>query len=216
MKKHAIIISGIVALSAAGNVQAADKSWYVSGQVGVRAVEEQTISAGGGTISLEQHNGLYASAAIGRYFNQSGIGFRGEIETAWRDAGRISRFDVNNVATPVTGDGLSALSVMANGIVDFNNQSRFTPYLGAGVGIISLDGDINAGANMISDSTTAFGVQAIGGVDTRISDTVSLFADLRYQKAINPSLTLVGSAGSGDVAVDYDSYTVGVGIRFRF
>ena len=216
MKICAVLMSSVVTVMASGNVLASDQSWYAAGQIGVRAVEDQSIDIGAGNIDLEQHNGLYASAAIGRAFRQNGIGFRAEIETAWRGAGRISRFSVNNIPTAVTGDGLTALSVMANGIVDFNNGSRFTPYLGAGIGLISLKGDIDAGLNRISDSATGIGVQAIGGLDTRITQSVSLFADLRYQKAFEPSLTLVGSAGSGEVTVDYDAFTVGAGIRLRF
>ena len=214
-KSVAILLSAAGGL-VAGHAHASDHQWYASGQVGVRAVEQQAITAPSVAIDLEQHNGLYASFALGRYFDRDGIGFRGELETAYRDGGRISQFSVNNASTAVSGDGLSSWSLMANGIVDFNNRSRFTPYVGAGIGVIRLDGDIQSPGNFIDDTATVFGAQGIVGVDIRLSKSVSAFTDLRYQKAFGSEMTLVGTAGSGAVDVDYDAYTVGAGIRLSF
>ena len=155
---------GALALSLlASAAQASDKQWYASGQVGVRAVEQQVITAPGASISLEQHNGLFASFATGKIFDDDGVGLRGELEISYRDGGRINRFSVNDAPIPVTGDSLSSWSAMANGLIDFNNRSRFTPYVGAGLGVIMIDGDIQSPGNSISDSTSALGVQESPG-----------------------------------------------------
>lgn len=215
--KRSITLSSILAVAMlAGAAEASDRQWYASGQAGVRAVEQQSIEAPGVAISLEQHNGVFASFAVGRFFDTDGVGFRGELEASYRDGGRINRFSVNTAPAAVSGNSLSSWSVMANGMIDFNNRSRFTPYIGAGVGVVMIDGDIQSPGNSISDSSSTFGVQGIAGVDVRISDSVSAFTDFRYQKAIDAELTLIGSAGNGIVDVEYDAYTFGAGIRVRF
>ncbi|GJL91920.1 outer membrane protein [Hyphococcus sp.] len=202
---------------AAGQAAAEDKgSWYASGQFGVRAVEQEEFSAPGLAAEFELHNGIYASGAIGRSFNAGGINLRLEGETAWRGGGDVRNYTVNGGGVPVAGNGISALSFMANGFVDFENASRFTPYIGAGVGVAKLSSDISDGANSLNDSATSFAAQGVVGIDVAVSERVSVFTDLRYFKASGTTMTLQGSAGSGDVNVDYDAYTVGLGLKLNF
>ncbi|MEO1243336.1 MAG: OmpW family outer membrane protein [Pseudomonadota bacterium] len=213
MYKSAVIAAAV--LSTGATASAKDGDWYASGQFGVRAVEREEATAPGVDIDVELSNGLYLSGAVGRAFGTKGPQLRLEGEVAWR-GGKLNNFDINNVPVAVTGNGFSALSFMTNGYADFNNRSRFTPYIGAGVGVAQIKGDINAGANLLDDTATAFAIQGIGGVDIEVTENASLFADLRYFRAIGTTMTLTGSAGSGDVDVEYDAYTVGAGIRIRF
>jgi OmpA-OmpF porin, OOP family len=217
VRKLSVIAAVIAATSLTSTANAANEAndWYISGQFGVRAVERETATAPGVDIDTELGNGLYLSGAVGHRLNSDGIGLRVEGEVAWR-GGNLNNFDINNVPAPVTGDGFSALSVMANGYVDFNSGSSFTPYIGAGVGLARIAGDIDAGGNAIDDTATAFAVQGIAGVDVSLTDTVSLFADLRYFRAIGATMTLTGTAGAGDVDVEYDAFTLGIGARIKF
>lgn len=194
---------------------AEDGGLYASGQLGVRAIEQQTANAPGVIIDGELDNGLYLAGAVGYKFKSDGIGFRLEGEVAWR-GGNLNNLNINGAPVAVTGDGFSALSVMGNGYVDFNNGSAFTPYLGAGIGLARIKGDINAGANILNDTATVVAVQGIGGVDLAVTKNVSVFADLRYFKALDTRMTLNGSAGTGDIDVNYDAYTVGLGLRIKF
>lgn len=74
---RSITLSSALAVAILASVaEASDKQWYASGQVGVRAVEQQSIEAPGAAISLEQHNGVFASFAVGRFFDNDGVGFR--------------------------------------------------------------------------------------------------------------------------------------------
>lgn len=213
MWKSTLFVS--VVFFAGANASAEDGDWYASGQFGVRAIEREAATAPGVDIDVELDNGLYLSGAVGRYIKTSGPGLRVEGEFAWR-GGNLNSFDINGVPAAVTGDGFSALSFMVNGYVDFKNRSRFTPYIGAGAGVARINGDINGGGNILSDSATSFAFQAIGGVDVAVTKNASIFADLRYFRAVGTSMTLMGTAGSGDVDIDYDAYTVGVGVRLRF
>ena len=212
---YKLAVSAAAVLSLVANASAKDGDWYASGQFGVRAIERERATAPGVDIDVELDNGLYLSGAAGRTFGSEGPQLRLEGEVAWR-GGKLNNVDINNVPVTVTGNGFSALSVMANSYIDFNNRSRFTPYVGAGIGVARIKGDINAGANVLNDTATAFAFQGIGGVDIAVTENASLFADLRYFRTVGTTMTLTGSAASGDVDVEYDAYTVGAGIRIRF
>lgn len=194
---------------------AEDGNLYASGQVGVRAVEQQSAHTSAVIIDGELDNGLYLAGAAGYKFKSDDIGFRVEGEIAWR-GGNLNNLNINGAPVAVTGDGFSALSFMGNGYIDFNNGSAFTPYLGAGIGLARIKGDIDAGANVLSDSATAIAFQGVGGVDLAVTKNISVFADLRYFKALDTRMTLNGSAGTGDIDVEYDAYTVGLGLRVKF
>ena len=199
-----------------GTAASADEgAWYMSGQIGVRAVEQQTAQAPGTAIEGELDNGLYLGGALGYEFPSEGVGFRLEAEVASR-GGNLNNLSINGAEVPATGEGFSAISFMGNGYVDFNNSSSFTPYLGGGLGIARVNGDIVSGTNSVNDTATSFAIQGIGGVDVSVTRNISVFADIRYFKALDTSLTLIGSAGSGGLDVDYDAFTVGIGARFRF
>tara|TARA_R110002033_G_scaffold73822_3_gene125145 strand:- start:645 stop:1289 length:645 start_codon:yes stop_codon:yes gene_type:complete len=214
MLKNGICAAGLFMIMSSPAL-AEDGGLYVSVQAGVRAVEQQSAQAAAVMIDGELDNGLYLSGAVGYKFKSDGTGFRVESELAWR-GGNLNHLDVNGVPVAVTGDGFSALSFMGNGYVDFNNRSAFTPYLGAGIGMARIKGDIDAGANSLDDTATVIAVQAIGGVDLAVTDGISVFADLRYFKALDTTMTLNGSTGTGDIEVDYDAYTVGLGVRMQF
>ncbi len=215
MLKGLSILAVCVALAGGQGAYAKEDAWYVSGQLGVRAVEREEISAPGLAVDFELHNGIYGSGAIGRAFKAGAINLRLEGETAWRGGGDIRMYTVNGAGAAVAGKGVAALSLMANGFVDFENASRFTPYVGGGLGVARLSSDISDGANLLDESATSLAAQGVVGLDVGLSDRLSIFTDLRYFKVFNTTMTLQGSAGSGDVDVDYDAYTFGLGLRLK-
>lgn len=214
-QKAVATIVGAIGVFVGGAAAAAEGQWYVSGEIGVRAVEREEALAPGVALDMELGNGLFAAAAAGRYFGAVGPALRLEGEVAWR-GGKLNRLDVNGEAVAVVGDGLSALSVMTNAYLDFHNKSRVTPFIGAGVGVSKLYGDLATGANVINDSATAFSLQAIAGVDVALTSSASLFTDFRYFRTEGAEMRLTGDAGAGTVEIDYDAFTVGAGVRVRF
>lgn len=213
MLKTVLIVSTVIFTGT--HAYADDANWYASGQIGLRAIEQQTAMAAGTNIEVELDNAVFLSGAIGRSFRSDDLSVRLESEISWRSGG-LNRLDVNGIANAAVGDGFSALSFMANGYLDFENDSRFTPYVGAGAGVVSIKGDIQAGANVLDDSVTAFAFQGIAGIDISISESVSLFTDFRYFDASGTTMTLTGSAGSGDLDTDYNAFTIGAGLRLKF
>lgn len=75
---------------------------------------------------------------------------------------------------------LQSSSYMANAIYHLPTNSPFELYGGAGLGLVHTNIDNGAGNHGGSD---VLGWQMLGGVDYRVSDQTSLFAEYRYQNA---------------------------------
>lgn len=150
-------------------------------------------------------------AALGALGYDYGNGVRGELEVGYRDNdgeividGPEGFFDSANV---------KALTIMANGLYDYDTGSSFTPFIGFGLGAAQVDGDFTG--IFSDDKAWAFAYQFIGGLNIGMSDRMELFADYRY-------LATAGLEWDFDVipdVVDHDEYrshTVTGGIRVRF
>ena len=75
---------------------------------------------------------------------------------------------------------LQSSSYMANAIYHLPTNSPFELYGGAGIGAINTNIDNGIGNH---GGSTVLGWQALGGVDYRVSDQASIFAEYRYQNA---------------------------------
>ncbi len=72
--------------------------------------------------------------------------------------------------------------VFLNAYYDFNEGSRFRPYLGAGVGLV--DTAINyspSGSPIIDDSATAFAYQGRAGASYNVNGPLDVFAEYTYR-----------------------------------
>lgn len=75
---------------------------------------------------------------------------------------------------------LQSSSYMANAIYHLPTNMPFELYGGAGIGAINTNIDNGVGNH---GGSTVLGWQALGGVDYRVSDQASIFAEYRYQNA---------------------------------
>lgn len=121
----------------------------------------------------------------------------------------IGLYDINgayigSASTPGTGN-VSLLTVMANGYLDFkmrNNQgaiSRWSPYVGGGLGIGSLTSPSCSLPNctlIAGGSGTGFAYQLKAGVSYRANDTSRLFLEGGY----------LGLTGTQAGNVNYDAF----------
>jgi len=100
---------------------------------------------------------------------------------------------------------IESSSYMANLIYHLPTGSPFEIYGGAGIGAVQTNFDNNAGNH---GGSTVLGWQALGGVDYRVSEQASLFAEYRYQNAHNVNaggLTQIGNT----------SNNLSVGVKWR-
>jgi len=190
---------------------AAAQDNYVSGQIGLRAVEDIEGSLSGGTIDLELDNALYFSGALGRKFGQ----WRFEAEIASR-GGSFNALTINGVDVGATGNGLSAASLMANAIFDFRPEQQWTPYVGAGLGVAQVSANFAGVGGAIDGEETALALQIIGGISYDVTETATIFMDLRYFRVQETDYTLIAPLGTSPASLQFDGYTLGIGLSFSF
>lgn len=189
----------LVALPAVAAEQS--KGFYLGAGVGAVQPLDSDISGTGISAEADYDPGFAAMGMAGFHY---GNGFRTELELghSWAD-----------IDTP-SGD-TSVLSIMLNGLYDFRNESRFTPYLGLGVGGANVNfSDVApVGTTRLDDDAWTFAYQGIAGVSYAVNNQWDLFADYRYLGTIDSELT---TASGRDVDAEYSDHRIMIGFRFNF
>lgn len=141
-----------------------------------------------------------------------GNGLRTELELGFRQN------NVSNIDTSIDksdGGETRADLAMVNVIYGFENESRFTPYLGAGVGIAHVSHGLvqSVAGDTVHDDYVAPAGQAIAGVSVDLNPHWKAFADYRFL-----ATTSQGTINSGGVDVDsrFRSQTVNFGLLRKF
>ncbi|MFQ5717733.1 MAG: outer membrane protein, partial [Nitrospinales bacterium] len=151
--------------------------------------------------------GLSFAHAAGFKFDS---GFRAEAEFSYRDAD-LDRAFSSAGSTVINGD-INIKSWLFNAVYDFETYTRFTPYLGYGVGValqegsLSTIGGIPAGLGKGTDVTFAY--QILTGVVYSLNDNVDVGVGYRYFGTSNPDF--------GFFASEIDIHNLEVTLRYYF
>ncbi len=185
---------------------------YVSAAGGVNIEQEHPLDDNG----IGYHHGVSmnpgwaGTAAFGVHLP---YGFRTELEGGYRFN---TVHDVHGFASPATGGHEDSWSAMWNVLYDIRNPTRFTPYIGGGLGAVWLSYENVhpvAGTTAGISDNMLFAMQAIGGVDYKISDHFSTYAQYEY---MSPFHTHADLAGGGEVDTRYQNHTIMVGLKYAF
>ncbi len=211
-----VVVLSLFAVPAfAGNV-------YVSGFGGLTILNDSEILSDDFNgvdveLDLKYKTGWNAGGALGYDFGK----FRTEIEINHRNNGLDSldgTAELNNVSIsaefPLSGS-VSSTSFLINGIIDFENKSSITPYIGAGLGFANLNLDITEISGIevdAEDSTTEFAYQLIVGAGIAMSKNIDLTLDYRFLGSNDPTF----SNTVGTVDVESHSHNINAGIRLNF
>lgn len=171
------------------------------------------------------------AVAVGYDFSTiSPVNARAELEYTYKnkttfdaDAASVTTFNSydENVPAKYTNT-LRTQSLMLNGYYDFKNQSKFTPYVSAGVGVTRIknnlkDTDIPDGEYDFSKSDNHFTWSAGLGVAYNVSQNVALDLSYRYVDAGKFEFKHTHSS-SEDTSVKFKqtSNDFALGIRYSF
>ncbi|MFZ4762632.1 MAG: outer membrane protein [Alphaproteobacteria bacterium] len=197
--------------------QADNRKFYVAANAGLSLQQKTSFNyASGANVKTDFDNGYGLSASFG--YDTGKIwslgGFRPEIEVGYRES------DVNthrlNGGSPLAGPTgrVSNLYAMANIIHDFHTGSKFTPYLGAGLGIARVDASgfgVSAIPAVLSDKDNALAYQAIAGVSYQLNNKTALTLDYRY---FATEKAKVQSAVGNNTEIRNATNNVTVGVRY--
>ena len=110
-------------------------------------------------------------------------------------------------------------SYMGFAYVDVVNESKFTPYAGAGLGVARISTEdmktsIIGAANTAGDEKTVFSYAFKAGLDYEIAKNTSIFTEATYQNFASHK-----AKESNKATVSYDSsdqFAVTAGLKFKF
>ena len=161
-------------------------------------------------------NGVLVKGAMGYAWQiVPVIQVRAELELAYRTySADKSNYNGNSVV--LEGDS-SYLSGMANGILDFKTGTKFTPYIGIGLGAsrVSWNTVKQPGASTyIDDSDTVFAYQGIVGLAYDIKPELKIELEYRYFHAKDVS---VRNSTGVQASIDGNTnHSFLIGVRYFF
>lgn len=202
-----LAVVAVGAALAAGEAQAGEDGPYVSVFGGVSLPQDTDMEIRPTDPSL--FGIAFIPATI--YFDPSGVGgaavgyqwnslaFEGEVAFR-REQVDSERIPFSPDPIPLEGHQ-DATTLMANVYYNFDNDSRFTPYVGAGAGVAFLSLKAGTpGSPPIEVDDTAAAFQAIAGLSYAMSDSASIGLEYRYFAAQRPSyeIDLGGATATAD------------------
>lgn len=194
MKQGLLIAAASVAMLATPAIASADDTagWYLRANLGYGTHQDIELS---GDLTSDFGNGIQSEGNAAMSFGVGydfGNNWRLELDgdSLWTDNGSIS-------GEAGTSAKLRTTSTMLNAIYDFDDFNGWSPYLGAGAGLVrskldaTTNGPVNPACSTISstpesfcrfsDSDVTFGWQALAGLGYRISDNIIWDTHYSYQ-----------------------------------
>jgi len=182
---------------------------YVSGNIGFAMLSDSDITDStvpGITLDSEFDTGLALGVALGYGFGKTRI--EGEIAYQKNDFDKIG---VLGVSFDASGDA-TTLAFLLNGYYDFTNNSRFTPYVSAGLGFARIEvNDFSVpilGVPPESDDDTVFAYQIGAGVGYAVSKNVTIDVKYRYFATSDPKFDTTEA--------EFASHNLLFGVRVNF
>lgn len=155
----------------AGSAQAAERKLYFAASASINKFLE--IDDSGVIANFDPGYGFLFAFGVdnGRFRVEGEIGYRSA------DVDELGAF---GLLGPGNGD-MSVLSFMGNGYYDFESpNSNWTPYVGAGVGIIDSDLEGTGPFFRVTGGNTNLAYQVMLGIAYEVSSSVALTAGYRF------------------------------------
>ena len=212
---HAADIPAYVALKAGASFESLDNMTNTSPNVSNPAPVATTSQSG--TSAL-------VGAAVGLNFKQWGAPVRGEVEYDYRsDLGYNPNPNFNGVAVPTkSSNSIESQTIFFNGYYDISTGTKFTPFVGGGVGVAF--NNTNTTGTVISTgqsgspnngSRTEFAWNVGAGVNYAIANQWSMDAAYRYVD-LGSAYGAISAGGLVQIKGDLTSNELFAGVRYQF
>ena len=217
LKLTALVALSIIPLAQAAHAEDG-KKFYGKLTGGLSVLGDQKFSqtgvaGAGATGTGDYSSGFLAGGALGYRFTDN---WSTEVAWDYRNNG-ADKTTFSDGSSFNDGDFASAL-FFVNGYYRFDPvmNTKFRPYVGAGIGWGEVDMDLqNAGGTERSYSDNVVAGQIMAGVEYPIAQNWDLSTEVRYMNVSNMKLSQEN--GNGRITnVDYDPVTVGVGLTYNF
>ena len=208
----------VLALFVAGGAHAQTPGWYVGGEGAWSHLNDQSATATipGASTPLKIHPGEgFAAGANGGYEFGNGLRLEGELVYRRHDEKTAT---IAGVTVPTHGN-IDNLAIMGNAYYDFNNATKFTPYIGGGVGAARLhldDFNITGTPGSLSDDNWRLAYQGIAGVRYTIDPSWSASLDYRYFATTDPKFSGTVAGAPSGLKTEYNTHNVMLGVAYHF
>lgn len=207
MKMKIIKLLAVAVLTALPGV--AQAQWYMGADAGVNVLQDSDVTneatgySGTGSnktgYALQVHGG-YAFKPVGV------VTPRLEGEIGYR------RNDIKGLTDSDVSGQTSTSSFMVNGILSFLPKRSWHPFVGAGVGMSSINIDWHDSSSTLDDSDFVLAYQGFAGVSYDVAKNWELSAQYRYFATENPEFT----AGGNKLKAEYSSHAILAGFTYKF
>lgn len=193
-------VAAIALTATAGATKAAEYGPYVSGSLGYLGLNDR--SAGGSTAKFD--DGYAINGAVGYKY---GFGLRVEGEFGYGRS-RLNALSTGATNAPVSGADADIFTFTGNAFYDFKTNSRYTPYLGGGLGLAhqSNGSGSTGGVPFAGSDRDDFMFLLEAGVSVQLTDNIAVVPSYRYMQINN------GSSGNADTTANIFK----VGMRYNF
>jgi len=216
--KKSFVVTGLGVLMAAftlSNAHADDERWprWYIGLTGNYTIMQNQDVSNTSTSSLQMDNGWGAGGSIG-YLPSSSIpvinALRFEAEITYHDNGVSRANRVNGTQLGGNGADYSSTAYMVNMFYDFPTGSKWSPYIGAGIGFASLHLPTNSNAGNTGSSDNEFAYQGLVGIGYSPDSIPNTQWTLGYRYLATSDPTF------GGASTEYSTNNLEVGAKFRF
>jgi opacity protein-like surface antigen len=204
-------------LSSAARADQPWPNWYVgiNGSVGFLQDSDVKGSGAGTATKLTHQTGWGAGGTLGympatTWAPLNHMRFEGEVYYHTNDSDNLH----TTGGTAASSGSMSAVSYMFNVFYDLPTGTGFSPYIGGGLGVSTIDLSKSSGLLNTGDSDTRFSYQGMVGISytpQSVPDTIWTLG-YRYLGASSPSYTTT----TGKAKVDYNISDIEAGVKFRF
>jgi opacity protein-like surface antigen len=211
MKKAIKVLLVIAVVISLSSFAYSAPGFYAGGNVGIALLNDSDMSDSElpSNASISADNGFSTGGFIGYSF-MNNFRIEGELVYQGNDLDEMELYDYD---FDMTGD-ISSVALFANAYYDFNNSSRFTPFVGVGIGFANVEvndtGIIIAGVNydLGDDDDTVLAYHLDAGVSYGINERFALDVKYRYMETEDPDFS--------GTEVEYSSHNIYTGLRVSF
>jgi opacity protein-like surface antigen len=228
--KKLLLLSCATVIGLTSHAMAAEKTGFYAGiKAGTAFMSADDISNTTNTAAPaavnkdSEDNAVFAlGASVGYDWTTKGAPVRTELEYAYR---HDFSYDANptfiGAAIPTsTKSEMTSHTVMVNAYYDFKTKTKFTPYLGGGIGVswnnTDTDGTVIATgvSQNYSETKANFAWNLTAGVGYQLTDAITLDANYRY---VDLGKAVWGNPATAELTSDdLTAHEVYLGLRYAF
>ncbi|MFZ2951086.1 MAG: outer membrane protein [Desulfuromonadaceae bacterium] len=194
-----ILLAGLLLIVSTTSALAAGPYIGAAGGISITHDGDTTVT-GVGTVDTEYDTGFGFNLSAGYSFDP----VRLEFEFGYKNAD-MDKISGPGGSIPVPDTEITVMSYMVNALYDFKTGSQFTPYIGAGLGL--MNGELKSEGEKEDD--TVFGYQVILGAAYNVNQNLAF--DLSYRLQSAPS-----DFENSGVSIEYTSSNIMAGLRYNF